>query len=150
MGRISITHIILIYELITKVSEIKATQNSTKLPWMQKEKKNLYKLEKDWKMYTKMKNFHKNKNKRGDDPTPIPKSHNVLIGSWESSPTTQHTKQRRQNYTRTLNWHIYTQANTLSHKHNHTQSTTRSHIYTKLTPPKTCINQPINTTNHNT
>ena len=32
-----------------------------------------------------MKNFHKNKKKRGDDPTPTPKSHNVLIGSRESS-----------------------------------------------------------------
>jgi len=29
----------------------------------------------------KSKIFHKNKDKRGDDPTPTPKSHNVLIGS---------------------------------------------------------------------
>ena len=34
-----------------------------------------------------MKNFHKNKKKRGDDTTPTSKSHNILIGSRESSPT---------------------------------------------------------------
>ena len=37
-----------------------------------------------------MKNFHKNKNKRVNDRTPTPKSHNVLIGSRESSPTAKH------------------------------------------------------------
>ena len=48
------------------------------------------------------------------------------------------------------NRHIYTQANTLSQKHNLTQNNdTITHIY-KLKPPKTIIDQTNNTTNHNT
>ena len=34
----------------------------------------------------------RNKNKRVNEPTPTPKSHNVLIGSRASSPTTKHIK----------------------------------------------------------
>jgi len=42
----------------------------------------------------KKENFHKNKRKRGDDPTPTPKSHNVLIGSRESSPTNKNKENK--------------------------------------------------------
>ena len=76
-----------------------------------------------------MKNFHKKK-KRGDDLTPTPKSHNVLIGSRESSPTHKNKENKIKNNRTPLNNKI-------------------THIY-KLTLPETCRNQPSNTTNHNT
>ena len=46
LGRVSIMHIILTQELIAKVPEIKADQNSTKLLKAQKEKKNYTKKRK--------------------------------------------------------------------------------------------------------
>ena len=47
----------------------------------------IQKGEKNKKFKQKLKIFTKIKQKMGDDPTPTPKSHNVLIGSRESSPT---------------------------------------------------------------
>ena len=99
-----------------------------------------------------MKNFHKNKNKRVDDPTPTPKSHNVLIGSWESSLTTEHTKiKKTKSHTRHTKQNKHTQDTKLAHiyklahspKNTHQIKNKTTHIY-KLTPPKTCINQPNN------
>ena len=88
----------------------------------------------------KKENFHKNKRKRGDDPTPTPKSHNVLIGSRESSPTHKNKDNKIK----------HKKNNTLSQKHYRTQNnSTITHI-NKLTPPKTDIDQTNNTTNHNT
>ena len=46
LGRISITHIILIYELIARVPEIKADQNSKKLPESPKKGKGIPKRKK--------------------------------------------------------------------------------------------------------
>ena len=148
----SIMHNIVISKPIAKVQGVKADQNSTKLPKIQKEKKKIYKTEKKkWKIYTKNEIFfYKNKKKRGDDPTPTPKSHNVLIGSCEPSPTHKNKENKIKNQKNIQNRHIYTPANTLSQKYNLTQNNdTITHIY-KLTPPKTIIDHTNNTTNHNT
>ena len=85
----------------------------------------------------------------GDDPTPTPKSHNVLIGSRESSPTHKN-KENKIKHKKNKNRQKCTQAKTLSQKHNFTQNNnTITNIY-KLTPPKIKIDQTNNTTDHNT
>ena len=82
-----------------------------------------------------MKNFHKNKRKGDMTPTPTPKSHNVLIGSRESSPTHKN-KENKIKHKKNRNRQKYIQAKTLSQKHNLTQNNnTITNIY-KLTPPK--------------
>ena len=78
-----------------------------------------------------MKNFHKNKRKRGDDPTPTPKSHNVLIGSCEPSPTHKNKENKIKNKEKT--YKIDTYIHKLAHSPKNTispKTTTRSHIYT--------------------
>ena len=65
------------YKLMAKVQGIKVSQNSTR----PQKPKNYAKKRKIEKLAQKMKNLHKNKNKRVNDPTPTPKSHNVLIRS---------------------------------------------------------------------
>ena len=54
-----------------------------------------------------MKNFHKNKKKRGDDPTPTPKSHNVLIESRESSPTHKNKEDKIKHKTYKIDKYIH-------------------------------------------
>jgi len=93
-----------------------------------------------------MKNLHKNKNKRGDDPIPTPKSHNILIGSHESSPTTKthknkenkithETHKTKQTHKKILNLHnIYTGYHTPRKTHSHPINNKITHIYKTNTP----------------
>jgi len=55
LGQISIMYIIFVFELIAKVPKIKADQNSTKLPKIQKLREVIQKRE-------NLKNLHKNEN----------------------------------------------------------------------------------------
>ena len=73
------------------------------------------------------------------------------LGAEESQQPQKHTKTKKTKSHKTLNLHTCTQASTLPpQKHNVTQSTTRRHIYTKLTPPKMNIYKSNNTTNYKT
>ena len=54
-----------------------------------------------------MENFHINKKKRGNDPTPTPKSHNVPIGSRESSPTHKNKENKIKHKTYKIDKYIH-------------------------------------------
>ena len=54
-----------------------------------------------------MKNFHKNKRKGEMTPTPTPKSHNVLIGSHESSPTHKNKENKIKHKTYKIDKYIH-------------------------------------------
>ena len=63
-----------------------------------------------------MKNFHKNKKKRGDDLTPIPKSHNVLIGSRELSSTHKNKENKIKHKTCKIDKYIHNLTQQISSK----------------------------------
>ena len=54
-----------------------------------------------------MKIFSQNKDKRGDNPIPTPKSHNVLIGSCESSPTHKNKEDKIKHKTYKIDKYIH-------------------------------------------
>ena len=76
---------------------------------------------------------------------------NLTMSSLGAVSHHQHTKikKTKSNTRHTKLTEIYTSKHTLPKTQSHPNKSKLTHIY-KLTPPKTCKNQPSNTTNHNT